>query len=153
MCLGGLKEASQLVIKLQDISYSAFSTAIEYIYNGILDFELISDSIMDVRKAVSCLPIILPRRLNALHGIQVFTAASIYCISDLKNLLEGVISSNLTPDNVASLLVAANQLDAKKLLGACKLYIRQNLEIISNTPEYQELEQEVQSILTKDAQL
>jgi hypothetical protein len=70
-------------------------------------------------------------------------------MSDLKQVLERVISSNLTPENVSSLLVAADQLSAQRLLSACKSYILKNKAIVSETPEYVELKDIVQSILDK----
>jgi hypothetical protein len=50
MCLGGLKEGSQKIVQLQETGYDAFCTAMEYLYTGNIDFEKISETIMDVRK-------------------------------------------------------------------------------------------------------
>lgn len=123
---GGLKEGTQQVLEV-DVSETAFVTNLRFIYTKTIDLEAIADDIVDV-----------------------FVTAGKYIVPELKNLLEGVISSNLTVENVASLLIVADQQAAPRLRRACIELILNNKKAVMATPDYHAFQSQIEEILSQN---
>jgi ankyrin repeat protein len=124
LCLSGLRESREKTIPLADTSHDAFLVVLEYIYTRKLNFELLHDNIVDV-----------------------FMLSCRYSLRKLKSELESIIASNLTPANVCSILLVADQHDALQLRKSCANFISQNLSIVRATPEFAEMATQVRALV------
>eukprot|EP01122_Echinamoeba_exundans_P016429 TRINITY_DN831_c0_g1_i4.p2 TRINITY_DN831_c0_g1~~TRINITY_DN831_c0_g1_i4.p2 ORF type:complete len:335 (+),score=48.52 TRINITY_DN831_c0_g1_i4:1371-2375(+) len=124
LCLSGLRESREKTIPLSDTSYDAFLVVLEYIYTRKLNFELLHDNIVDV-----------------------FMLSCRYSLRKLKAELESIIASNLTPSNVCSILLVADQHDALQLRKSCANFISQNVSSVRATPEFEEMATQVRALV------
>lgn len=120
MCLGGLRESRERVIKITQTSPVAFKAVLQFLYSRIVDFEAVEEFIVDL-----------------------LMAARFYQVSELRTLLEGVICQSVTMENVASLLITADQVEAEKLKEVCRNFIIANEAALQKVPEFLE---EVESV-------
>lgn len=101
--MGGLKESNQAVIEIPETTPELFEALLRFIYTGIVDFETVSDSI-----------------------VELLLLSSRYDVSSLKSLLEGIISQSLAVDNVQSVLEIADQICAMRLKESCLKFMKMN---------------------------
>lgn len=113
LCLGGLKESGQSEIAIAETTPELFEAVLRFLYCNSVDFEKISDCI-----------------------VEVMIAASQFDVIDLRVLLEGVIAQSLTVQNVVSLFLAADQIHATRLKESCANFARHNAALI-HTPALQ----------------
>lgn len=62
--------------------------------------------------------------------VDLFIAARFYQVPELKTLLEGVICQSITVENVASLVITADQVEAGKLKGVSQKFIDENRDAL-----------------------
>jgi hypothetical protein len=113
LCLGGLKESKQEVIQINEVSPDAFSTILRFLYSNAIDFNAAEHFIVDVLKA-----------------------SFLFDITELKSLLETTISQSLSLQNVGSLFLIADLLQAVNLRQACKSFILENSAALLQVPEF-----------------
>lgn len=113
-------------IPLMNISYDVFSILLQCLYGAELNYEQISEehSIMDVLEA-----------------------ACQYQIDNLVRDLEDIIGTNLTQENVLSILLEADRHQANRLKKYCLDVIASDEETIVNSEEYLQNKQMFDSIL------
>jgi hypothetical protein len=128
LCMGGLAESRQNEIPLANISYEVFSILLQCLYGAELNYEQISEehSIMDVLEA-----------------------ACQYQIDNLVRDLEDIIGTNLTQENVLSILLEADRHQANRLKKYCLDVIASDEEAIVNSEEYIQNKQILDAILGK----
>jgi hypothetical protein len=126
--MGGLAESRQNEIPLANISYEVFSILLQCLYGAELNYEQISEehSIMDVLEA-----------------------ACQYQIDNLVRDLEDIIGTNLTQENVLSILLEADRHQANRLKKYCLDVISSDEEAIVNSEEYIQNKQILDAILGK----
>jgi hypothetical protein len=115
-------------IPLANISYEVFSILLQCLYGAELNYEQISEehSIMDVLEA-----------------------ACQYQIDNLVRDLEDIIGTNLTQENVLSILLEADRHQANRLKKYCLDVIASDEEAIVNSEEYIQNKQILDAILGK----
>jgi hypothetical protein len=123
MLLGGLREASQKEITLaEDVRMESFLLVLEYLYTK--DAESILNKIMDDAEGSLI--------------VDVFQLACQYNVRSLKKELEFIISFSIVPDNVAGLLILAEQQSAWILKAHCLSFIREHKEEVLASEDYKE---------------
>jgi len=126
--MGGLSESRQNEIPLTNISYDVFAILLQCLYGVELNYEQISEehSIMDVLEA-----------------------ACQYQIDDLVRDLEDIIGTNLTQENVLSILLEADRHQANRLKKYCLDVIAADEENIVKSEEYLQNKRMFDAILGK----
>eukprot|EP01122_Echinamoeba_exundans_P014863 TRINITY_DN6832_c0_g1_i1.p1 TRINITY_DN6832_c0_g1~~TRINITY_DN6832_c0_g1_i1.p1 ORF type:complete len:1146 (-),score=120.68 TRINITY_DN6832_c0_g1_i1:215-3652(-) len=124
MFSSGLAESKAEVISIRETSREAFSAVIRYIYCGNVDIEHVESYVVDL-----------------------LIASTKFAVPGLKTFLEGVISQSLTVENVGSLLLIADQLEARSLRQACCHFIQMHQQTLDTTVEYLEILSEVEAVL------
>lgn len=124
LCLSGLRESREKTIPLTDTPFEAFLVVLEYLYTRRLNFELLQDNV-----------------------VEVFLLSCRYSLRRLKVELEAIIGSNLSADNVCSILLVADQHDATTLRKTCATFISENLADVRSTSQFADLASEIRALV------
>ena len=108
MFTGALREANESHIVITDVSYSTFYHIIEFIYTDSVSAE----------------------KMTLDDALQLLAAANRYILDRLKRIIERWLLSQLSEQNVAMILHAADLYQAPYLRSACLLYVANHLHRI-----------------------
>jgi hypothetical protein len=131
LCLGGMLQSTQQQIEIHDTSSFEFNKLIEYLYTQQLPFD--NKKIKEVDEKV----------------VEMLIVSDKFGCDELNEQLENWIGQHLTIENVSSLFVVLNRYNALKLKKQCHKFIQQNYEKVKQTPEYQEIAEEVENLKRK----
>jgi hypothetical protein len=133
MLLGGLREASQKEIQLpEDVSKEPFLLVLEYLYTK--DADAILNKIVDEDSEGSLI-------------VEVFKLACQYNVRSLKKELEFIISFSIVADNVATLLILADQQSALILKAHCVSFVNAHKDEVFASEDYQDNKEVFDQIL------
>jgi hypothetical protein len=124
-----MRESTQQQIEIHDTSSFGFNKMIEYLYTQQLPID--NNEIKEVDEKV----------------VEMLIVSDKFGCDELKEQLEKWIGQHLTIENVSSLFLVSNQHNALKLKKYCRLLIRCYYDKVKQTPEYQELAEEVEKLL------
>ncbi|CAM9089696.1 unnamed protein product [Chrysoparadoxa australica] len=118
MLYGGLREASEGEVKIQDVSHDVFVKMIEYLY---------TDSVGDISHDLA---------------VKLLMASERYLLDRLKALCEESIRKSITVDNVISIFMLAHKHNAEGLKEIGLDFILDYLDEVKKTPNFSDLKQE-----------
>ncbi|XP_026193282.1 leucine-zipper-like transcriptional regulator 1 [Cyclospora cayetanensis] len=128
MFLGQMKESMQQEVIIQGWTPEAYSAMLEFLYTGTLS---------ETRPTV----------LSEVLGL-----ADHYTLSTLKRYCESVLCMSLDASSVCCLLRCAERYQAKKLKQSCVEFIFRHSDIVSQTPEFEQL-QAIPSLMMEIAKM
>jgi hypothetical protein len=126
-----MRESTQQQIEIHDTSSFGFNKLIEYLY--IQQLPIDNNEIKEVDEKV----------------VEMLIVSDKFGCDELKEQLESWIGQHLTIENVSSLFVVSDRCNALKLKKQSHKFIQQNYEKVKQTPEYQELAEEVEKSMKK----
>jgi hypothetical protein len=126
-----MRESTQQQIEIHDTSSFGFNKLIEYLY--IQQLPIDNNEIKEVDEKV----------------VEMLIVSDKFGCDRLKEQLENWIGQHLTIENVSSLFVVSDRCNALKLKKQCHKFIQQNYEKVKQTPEYQEIAEEVEKLITQ----
>lgn len=135
MFLGGMRESGQKEIILpEDTSFDAFLLALQFIYSK--DVDAVMAKMTDDSGSLL---------------IDLFDLACQYNLRGLKKELEHVISYNIAPDNVSTLLLMADQHHAFILRSHCAFFIANHQSEVHAEDDYLSQKDAIESVLASFA--
>ena len=124
LCMGGMVESSQSVIRVNDVPIDALRLVIEFLYTYEVPYDRCSE-----------------------HIVDMFLLACRFQVSKLKSILENLLIFNLSVDNVSGLILVAHTQSSKPLLTECAAFIKAHQQELLQQPDYVELADQIQPIL------
>jgi hypothetical protein len=123
-----MRESTQQQIEIHDTSSFGFNKLIEYLYTQQLPID--NDEIKEVDEKL----------------VEMLIVSDKFGCDGLKEQLENVIGP-LTIENVSSLFVVSDRYNALELKKQCHKFIQQNYMKVKQTPDYQEIAEEVEKLI------
>jgi len=114
MLMGEMREASESMIRLEQIRYPIFISLLEYLYTDEVEIALES-------------------------AMELFVAADEFCVPRLKAMCEKRMITSVTVDNAAAIFLAADLHSAESLKSKTLSFILSHFESVSKTLTFEEM--------------
>ena len=108
MFRSGMREASERMVPIPDISRKVFLLLLEYIYTDAV-------------------------KVDVENAIELYIASDIYQLDRLKDMCCTVVRRNLNAENAGPLLESASENHCQILREVCMTYIVENFDVVSKT--------------------
>ena len=114
MFSSGMRESTERQVDIVDIRLPVFMKLLEYLYSDVAD-------------------------VGPELAIELYVAADRYTLDRLKGLCEERLMRGISPENAASLLQLADELNVLRLREICVGYIVRHFDTIAKSPSFQTL--------------
>ncbi|CAD8053578.1 unnamed protein product [Paramecium primaurelia] len=112
------KESEQQIFVIENYTYKSFYIFLLFVYTGFINVAELDIELMG----------------------EILSLADQYLIDGLKNLMQKSIKKYINNETVCDLLIFAQKCSAHSLKNACMNHLLKNINIISESPQYEKLE-------------